>query len=220
MTAWTRRPPAVGADDRWHGPFGDELRSSVSENLRRLDRRPIRLSGDRRRAGVAVAVLDSDTNPVVLLIKRVAGGRHAGQWAFPGGAVEPGERTVSAALREAHEEAGLERADVVGSLDDILTGTGFIITPVVVFAQTGARLRRNPDEVHSLHRVGLARLIAPGLPRWVNNGPGPQMLQYALRHDMVIHAPTGAILWQFAEVALRGRQTRVADLLQPAFAQQ
>jgi 8-oxo-dGTP pyrophosphatase MutT (NUDIX family) len=205
--------------DRWPGPFGDELRSAMRANLGRLDRRPIRLTGDRRRAGVAVAVLDSDTNPSVLLIKRAAHGRHAGQWAFPGGRVEAGERTVAAALREAREEVGLEEAEVVGALDDILTGTGFIVTPVVMFAPPAVRLRRDPTEVHSLHRVGLERLVAPGMPRWVPNGSGAELLQYRLRQNMVVHAPTGAMLWQFAEVALRGRDTRVADLSQPAFAQ-
>ncbi|WP_202873850.1 NUDIX hydrolase [Kribbella speibonae] len=200
--------------------MGDELRSLVRSNLRRFERRRIRLTGGRRRAAVAIALLDADTNPAILIIKRVNRGRHAGQWAFPGGVVEPGERAATAALREAFEEVGLERADVVGPLDDILTGTGFIITPVVMFAATTSRLRRNADEVHSLHRVGLTRLVAAGMPRWVRDDSGHELLQYPLRHDMVVYAPTGAILWQFAEVALRGRTIRVADLRQPAFAMQ
>ena len=61
----------------------------------------------------------------------------------------------------------------------------------------------------------LERLTAPGVPRWAETADGGRLLQMPLRHDMVIHAPTGAILLQFAEVALRGRDTRVADLLQP-----
>jgi 8-oxo-dGTP pyrophosphatase MutT (NUDIX family) len=211
---------ALPESDRWYGPFGDDLRSLVHDNLRRFERRPIRLTGDRRRAAVAVALLDADTNPAVLMIKRSDMGRHSGQWAFPGGVAEPGERAATAALREAREEVGLPRAEVAGRLDDILTGTGFIITPVVVFADTGVRFRRNPDEVHSLHRVGLARLVAPGMPSWARNDSGPDLLQYRLRHDMVVHAPSGAILWQFAEVALQGRPTRVAKLRQPEFALQ
>jgi 8-oxo-dGTP pyrophosphatase MutT (NUDIX family) len=211
-------PAAVPGSGRWGGPVGDELRSLVGSNLREFERRRIRLAGDRRRAAVAIALLDADTNPAVLMIKRVNKGRHAGQLAFPGGAMGPGERATPAALREASEEVGLERADVVGPLDDILTGTGFIITPVVMFAATASRLRRNADEVHSLHRVGLARLVAAGVPRWVRDDSGHELLQYPLRHDMVVYAPTGAILWQFAEVALRGREIRVADLTQPAFA--
>lgn len=214
-------PPPLAAlpgGDRWGGPLGEELRSLVGSNLRGFERRRIRLAGDRRRAAVAIALLDAGTNPAILMIKRVNKGRHAGQWAFPGGVMQPGERAAPAALREAFEEVGLERADIVGPLDDILTGTGFIITPVVMFAATATRLRRNPDEVHSLHRVGLTRLVAAGLPRWVRDDSGHELLQYPLRHDMVVYAPTGAILWQFAEVALRGRATRVADLTQPAFA--
>jgi 8-oxo-dGTP pyrophosphatase MutT (NUDIX family) len=211
---------APGGDDRWRGPVGDELRSLVRENLRRFERRPIRRRAGQRRAGVMVAVLDPDTNPELLMIKRGMLGRHPNQWAFPGGGTEQGERTVAAAVREAREEVGLEVTDVVGLLDDILTGTEFIITPVVGFARDGVRLRRNADEVHSLHRIGLGRLVAPGMPRWVSDGPGAELLQYPLRHDMVVHAPTGAILWQFAEVALRGCATRVAHLRQPAFALQ
>jgi hypothetical protein len=88
-----------------------------------------------------------------------------------------------------------------------------------VFVEAGARLRRMTDEVHSLHRVGLARLIAPGMPSWArSNDSGPEVLQYRLRHDMVVHAPSGTILWQFAEVALRGRPTWVAKLRQPEIA--
>ena len=90
----------------------------------------------------------------------------------------------------------------------------------MLFAPARVRLRRDPHEVHSLHRVGLERLVAPGMPRWVPDGSGAELLQYRLRQNMVVHAPTGAMLWQFAEVALRGRDTRVADLLHPAFAQQ
>jgi 8-oxo-dGTP pyrophosphatase MutT (NUDIX family) len=204
----------------WHGPLGDELRARVRENLARFERRSMRLRAGQRRAGVAVAVLDADTEPAVLMIKRGMFGRHANQWAFPGGGAEPGERAVAAALREASEEVGLEDAEVAGLLDDIRTGTDFIITPVVVLAGARVRLRRNAEEVHSMHRIGLARLVAPGMPRWVRNGPGDQLLQYPLRHDMIVHAPTGAILWQFAEVALRGRATRVAHLRQPEFALQ
>jgi 8-oxo-dGTP pyrophosphatase MutT (NUDIX family) len=204
--------------DQWTGPLEDELRSLMRTNLRKFERRRIRLAGDRRRAAVAIALVDADSNPAVLMIKRVNKGRHAGQWALPGGVTEPGERAAQAALREAFEEVGLQHAEVAGPLDDLLTGSGFIITPIVMFAAKGVRLRRNADEVHSLHRVRLARLVATGMPRWVRDDEGRELLQYPLRHDMVVHAPTGAILWQFAEVALRGRATRVANLTQPAFA--
>jgi hypothetical protein len=107
----------------------------------------------------------------------------------------------------------------VGTLDDIATGSGFVITPVVVVADASIPLRRNPNEVHSIHRVPLRRLLAPGSPRWIDGDRKTGLFQYPVRHDIVVHAPTGAVLWQFAEWALRGRPTRVAALRQPAFAQ-
>ena len=191
--------------------------ASIAERIRRnlaaFDR--IAAPGDGlRRAAVAVTVLDGQR---VLIAKRVPRGLNAGQWALPGGKLEPGEDAVAAALRELHEEAGLELAPdaVAGVLDDVVTGSGFCITPVVVLAPPGARPARNPAEVASLHPVPLANLEAEHVPRWARTPDGSPLLQMPLRRDMVIHAPTGAILLQFREVALRGRELRVHDLAQP-----
>ena len=79
----------------------------------------------------------------------------------------------------------------------------------------GAREAFSPAEVASLHPVPLANLLGEHVPRWARTADGRPLLQMPLRHDMVIHAPTGAILLQFREVALRGRPLRVADLAQP-----
>jgi hypothetical protein len=137
-----------------------------------------------------------------------------GQWALPGGRLEPGETAEDAALREAHEEVGLRGGEVAGRLDDFVTDSGFVITPVVVIAPEPAPLRRNPAEVHSMHPILLARLVDPGVRRWAQPRGGPRVMQLVLRHDMVVHPPTGAILWQFRELLL-GRHTRVAALAQP-----
>lgn len=173
--------------------------------------------GALRRAAVAVTVLDSATAPRVLVAKRVARGLNAGQWALPGGKLEPGEDPIAAALRELGEEAGLalERCTVAGLLDDVVTDSGFCITPVVVLAPARARPVRNAAEIASLHPIALERLLAEDVPRWAQTPDGRPLLQLPLRHDMVIHAPTGAILLQFREVALRGRALRIADLAQP-----
>ena len=136
-----------------------------------------------RRAAVAVTVYERGGVAGVLVAKRAPHGLNAGQWALPGGKLEP--------------------------------GSDFVITPVVVLAPPGARPVRDPREIASLHHVALERLLAPGVPRWLEAPGGGRLLQMPLRQDMVIHAPTGAILLQFAEVGLRGRDTRVADLLQP-----
>ena len=193
------------------------LEHRIRRNLAAFARRAAPDDGVRRRAAVAVCVLDAASAPRVLIAKRVPRGLNAGQWALPGGKVDPGEDGVTAALRELHEEAGLELAPgaVAGLLDDVVTDSGFCITPVVALAPPGARPVRNPAELASLHQVPLANLEAEHVPRWAGAPDGGPLLQMPLRHDMVIHAPTGAILLQFREVALRGRELRIDDLAQP-----
>jgi len=189
------------------------VEATIRANLAAFERRAVQ-DPALRRAAVAVTVVGGGA---VLVAKRVGRGLNAGQWALPGGKLDPGEDAVAAALRELREEAALDLppAAVAGLLDDLVTGSGFCITPVVVLAPEEAKPRRNPAELASLHRVPLANLLADHVPRWATAPDGGRLLQMPLRHDMVIHAPTGAILLQFAEVALRGRATRVADLLQP-----
>jgi 8-oxo-dGTP pyrophosphatase MutT (NUDIX family) len=191
----------------------EPLARRLPAELARFPRRAAAGEG-RRRAAVAITVLDVSTAPRVLLLKRAARGTNAGQWALPGGRLEPGEGPEQAALREAEEEAGLRGARVAGALDDFVTDSGFVISPVVVLAPEPAALRRNPAEVHSLHPIALERLLEPGVLRWAPVPGGPSLLQLRLRHDMVVHAPTGAILWQFRELLL-GRHTRVAAFAQP-----
>lgn len=179
---------------------------------------PAAVSHAGRAAAVTVCVLDSPHGAKVLMTKRAARGLNSGQWALPGGRLEPDETPAQAALRELHEEVGLELTPdcVVGALDDYVTASGFVITPVVAIAQGSPKLRRNPAEVHSLHPIAVSRLLSPELPRWAVANGAP-LLQMPLRHDMVVHAPTGAILLQFREVALLGRPIRVVDLQEPDF---
>jgi len=192
------------------------LESRIRSHLAAFPRRAA-VAAELRRAAVAVTVLEAERAPCVLVAKRVARGLNAGQWALPGGKLEPGEQAVEGALRELEEEVGLELAPatVAGRLDDLVTDSGFCITPVVVIAPPGARPARNAAEIASLHRVPFANLLAEQVPRWARTPDGRPLLQMPLRHDMVIHAPTGAILLQFREVALRGRELRIADLVQP-----
>jgi 8-oxo-dGTP pyrophosphatase MutT (NUDIX family) len=165
----------------------NDLEERIRRNLAGFDRIAAD-DGALRRAAVAITVLDG---PRVLIAKRVPRGLNAGQWALPGGKLNAGEDALTAALRELHEEAGLaiEPAAVAGVLDDVVTDSGFCIP--------------------------LANLEAEHVPRWARTPDGRPLLQMPLRHDMVIHAPTGAILLQFREVALRGRMLRVDDLAQP-----
>ncbi|SEU47697.1 NUDIX hydrolase [Nonomuraea wenchangensis] len=188
----------------------DLLREEVAARLAAFDRREVPPVGGVRRAAVTVCVLeDSGGVPYTVVIRRAPLGRNPGQWALPGGRLDDGEEPIEAALRELAEETGLTGVEVAGLLDDFVTDSGFVITPVVAF---GGRQRAvaDPREVASVHEVPLEWFLAPGVPRWEG-----ELLQMPLGPSIVIHAPTGAILWQFAEVALRGREQRVFDVVQP-----
>lgn len=166
---------------------------------------------------MVLAVTEHEGEPSVIVIKRAYRGRNAGQWGLPGGRVDDGETTEQAALRELHEELGLRvpESDIVGGLDDFPARSGFVITPLVAVLSAAGPPVPSPDEVHSVHYVPLRRLAAGDVARWVPQMAGGRLLQLRLGPQMVIHAPTGAILWQFREVVLLGRATRVADYLQP-----
>jgi len=195
------------------------LAPRVRERLAGWVRSDADARADLRHAAVVVALLEHLGAAHVLLVKRVARGLNPGQWALPGGKVDIGETALGAALRELQEETGLEAApsDVLGWLDDIVTTSGFRISPAVVAVPSGQRPRRNPGEVASLHPIPLTRLEDPTTVRWRTTGDGAALLQLRLRHDMVVHAPTGAVLWQFAQVALLGAGCRTAGLAEPAF---
>ncbi len=89
---------------------------------------------DVRKAAVLVGLVDrGDDYGVVLTLRPDTMPSHAGQVAFPGGRIEPGETALAAALREAYEEVGADPASVrvLGQSDPYLTGSGFAISPFV-----------------------------------------------------------------------------------------
>ena len=126
----------------------------------RFNQRPV------TRAAVLVPIVvqpDGSQGLTILLTQRTAHlNDHAGQISFPGGRVEPDDGTlVETALREAHEEVGLQRqhVDVIGTLPDYLTGTGYLVTPVVALVQAPFELRADPNEVAEIFQVPLAFLM-------------------------------------------------------------
>lgn len=145
---------------------------------------------------------------------------HARQWALPGGRLDPGESPVEAALRELDEEVGLRLDEdaVVGWLDDYPTRSGYVITPIVLWAGGHGELRPSPDEVVAVYRIGL-HALRDGEARFVSIPESDRpVVQVPLGGDL-IHAPTGAVLYQFRQVGLLGRVgERVDHLEQPVFA--
>jgi 8-oxo-dGTP pyrophosphatase MutT (NUDIX family) len=175
-----------------------------------------------KRAAVAVTLVEAGVvdGTALLLTRRAAGLRaHRSQWALPGGRCDAGETPVEAALRELHEELGLELgpADVLGLLDDYPTRSGYLITPVVVWAAASAAISPNPQEVASVHRIALEHIEQADAFDFVTI-PESTGRVIRFRHaGQFIHAPTAALIYQFREV-LGGRDTRVAELEQPVFA--
>ncbi|WP_063011380.1 NUDIX hydrolase [Nocardia kruczakiae] len=194
-----------------------DFRELAAGRLREFEFRTVADVPGMRRASVVLCVLEHDGQPCVVVIKRAYRGRNAGQWALPGGRVDGDETAVAAGLRELHEEIGLVAppTSVLGRLDDFPAASGFAITPIVVALDDPGALYPNDDEVHAVHFVRLDRLAADDVPHWVDRPDGSRLLQLRIGDSMTIHAPTGAILLQFRDVVLLGRDTRVADLLQP-----
>jgi len=175
-----------------------------------------------KRAAVAIVMVEaSDGRDTALLLTLRASGlrAHSNQWALPGGRCDPGETPVEAALRELHEELGLRLApsDVIGILDDYPTRSGYLITPVLMWAPHSAELGPNPDEVASVHRIALSQIARADAFDFVAI---PESRRRVIRYSHFghyIHAPTAALIYQFSEL-LAGRDTRVAELEQPVFA--
>ena len=212
-----------------------QMREMVRRNLQAFE--PRRADpGPHRTAAVVLALVEEGHGAVIdglsaperwsreaaLVLTRRATTltHHPGQWALPGGRLDDDESPEAAALRELHEEIGLVlgTAQLLGTLDDFVTRSGFVITPVVAWAGPAATLAPNPAEVASVHRIRVRELLREDAPLLEpSDAPGREILRMPIGRSWIA-APTAAVLYQFREVCLAGRATRVAHYDQPLFA--
>lgn len=148
--------------------------------------------GPRRAAAVLIGIRDDREQNVVLTVRTDTLQQHAGQVAFPGGRVEDVDRdAVATALRESHEEIGLDARKVtpLGFLDTFETISGYSVTPVVARIDADAVLRPDPGEVAEVFEVPFAFFLDPGnLRRYTMEFRGH-------RRDMVEFLHAGYRIW-------------------------
>ncbi len=215
--------------------FDQSLRDLISLNLGRHDVAEIDRS-DRKHAAVAFTLVDCsqpanianipyladqfEQAAFILTTRAARLSSHAGQRAYPGGRLDPGETVEQAALRELEEEVGLrlDVSNVLGRLDDYPTRSGFVITPVVIWGGVNLDLAPNPGEVAEIHRIPLAELLREDAPILDSIAESEHPVLKMPLGDEWFAAPSAAIAYQFREVALLGKSTRVGHYEQPYFA--
>tara|TARA_Y100001970_G_scaffold251571_1_gene324586 strand:+ start:2864 stop:3577 length:714 start_codon:yes stop_codon:yes gene_type:complete len=213
-----------------------ELRHNISRQISNFEVKELNLPDNGVPAAVAVIVAelgngaklsgmpsyDNWMEDAALILTRRSSKlkKHAGQWAFPGGRIDGVETPEETAIRETREEIGLSlsKRAVLGRLDDFVTRSGFLITPVVFWAGPQDSFEINPDEVESLHRIPIDEFLRNDAPMLDDTeGEGAPVLRMPVGDDWIA-APTAAIIYQFREVCILDRPTRVAHFDQPKFA--
>jgi len=200
--------------------FDEALRAKIHAFLSAFDDRRV-APGGLTHAAVALTLIGTRKGACFLLTRRTSSLRaHAGQFALPGGRVDPGESAIEAALRELDEEMGLTLGpqNVLGLLDDYPTRSGYRISPVVLWAGGPVAVKAEPGEVAKVHYVTLERLARDDTPEFSSIPESDRPLIRLKIAGAKVHAPTAAVIYQFREVAIFGRDTRVDHLEQPVFA--
>jgi 8-oxo-dGTP pyrophosphatase MutT (NUDIX family) len=204
--------------------FGADLRHRVERNLSLFRRRAL-ANESLSPAVVAIILVPGATTGdacVLLTLRPDTLKRHGGQYGFPGGRLDPGETASEAVIRELREELRLEipHRDLLGALDDYPTRSGFRITPFVAWASEMSEIHPDTAEIGRLFSIPLSEIDGAARPEPASlAGTDAPLIAITLPTlGDSVYAPTGAILYQFREVALKGRSTRVAHFEQPKFA--
>lgn len=207
--------------------FSELLRQGLSKNIKAFPDRRISAAHSPEEPGltqaaVAITVFEDEGEAAIIVTKRSSRlNAHSGQWAIPGGRVDEGESANEAALRELSEEVNLHLSDthILGLLDDYRTRSGYVITPVVVWSDSRhGNLRPNPEEVASIHAFSFSELTRHDSPNLESIAESDRKVLSMNYLDDRIYSPTAAMLYQFREVAILGKDTRVAHFDQPVFA--
>ncbi|HEY2991299.1 MAG TPA: CoA pyrophosphatase [Methylomirabilota bacterium] len=180
----------------------------VAVTRARLDGRPRRIvpPGPLVRAAVLVPIVDRGEAHLVFAQRTERVGHHAGQISFPGGRVDPADADdLAAALREAHEEVGLEpsRVEPLGLLDDTETfATQYVITPFVGVVRGPVVWQPDGEEIEKVIEVPVAALLDRGsfrVERWERDGVARDVYFYDYR-GTTIWGATARILKQYLDV--------------------
>lgn len=160
------------------------------------------------RPSAVLAVLFEEFHEArIVLTRRAAHLRnHTGEVSFPGGRIEPGEEALSAALREAAEEIGLDPAgvDIIGELSPLATlSSQAVITPFVGTVAGRPVLRPNPSEVELAFDVALVDLLADGVyweERWQLDQVGERAVHFFALGEDVVWGATGRMLRELLDL--------------------
>ena len=180
----------------------------VAVTRARLERRPRRIvpPGPLVRAAVLVPIVDRGEAHLVFAQRTERVGHHAGQISFPGGRIDPEDvDDLAAALREAHEEVGLEpsRVEPLGLLDDTETfATQYVITPFVGVVRGPVVWQPDGEEIEKVIEVPVAALLDRGsfrVERWERDGVARDVYFYDYR-GTTIWGATARILKQYLDV--------------------
>tara|TARA_B100000953_G_scaffold227782_1_gene189371 strand:+ start:535 stop:1185 length:651 start_codon:yes stop_codon:yes gene_type:complete len=201
--------------------FSEDLRKRITSNL---ESHPVitHEEADLRKAAVAIAVAPQENGQAGFILTRRSKNlqTHSHQYALPGGKIDLGETREQTVLREVREEIGIkaEGDSILGYLDDYVTRSGFIITPIVLWIPDLQNMRPEPDEVDEIFIIGFNELFRPDSPRWVKIPESENLvLQLPLRNRL-IHAPTAAIIYQFREIGIQRNLIRTDEIEEPVWA--